>query len=163
MEVPEDHETQLNEPAGEETSKHHQALFESESYQWLLATLERECRLTQLSACDEMKAIRAQVTAALPLNRRISHHQGSESYQMGFLIRWAPKKFLRDQYGSGSECFLREVITLTGSNTNAQAASCADYMHQTWPWSGSDILGAVSGALQTGKMTRRMQTLPSIL
>jgi hypothetical protein len=70
-----------------------------------------------------------------------------------FNIEWDPVRFLTEQYPSYTT-IIEDVITLTGSDPNVQAATCAQYMHQTWPITGSETLRALSTAIELARLTR---------
>ena len=68
-----------------------------------------------------------------------------------FNIEWEPVIFLTEQYPS-TTTRIENVISLTGSDPNAQAATCAQYMHQTWPIAGSETLRALSTAIELARL-----------
>lgn len=54
---------------------------------------------------------------------------------------WELPNTMRTQFESGQR--LSQVMTLTGSTDNAQAATCEDFISQFWPTSGSLLLKAI--------------------
>ena len=54
---------------------------------------------------------------------------------------------------------LSQLITLTGSTENAQAATCEDFISQTWPKSGSLLLKAIEEFLTSAESKTRTDTL----
>ena len=51
------------------------------------------------------------------------------------VVHWSPFEFMREQYGTRSVT-LGQVLTISGSQLQAQATTCEDYMRCTWPSSG---------------------------
>jgi hypothetical protein len=47
------------------------------------------------------------------------------------------------------ETALEGAITVTGPSHNAQALRCIDYMYQTWPSSGREIVRVVQKVLRS--------------
>jgi hypothetical protein len=72
---------------------------------------------------------------------------GSDIVTIMCLARWQVlaccEEELDDQY------HLDEVVTFTGSPSHAQAASCVDYMRQTWPSTGEAMMKAFCRAIVT--------------
>ena len=68
-----------------------------------------------------------------------------------FNIEWEPVSFLTEQYPFHTTR-IEDVISLTGSDPNAQAATCAQYMRQTWPITGSENLRALSTAIELARL-----------
>lgn len=55
-------------------------------------------------------------------------------------------KFLQEQYTEGTLTRMSNIITLTELDGQVQAATCGDYMAQTWP--GEDfVLTALQSAI----------------
>lgn len=50
---------------------------------------------------------------------------------------------MHDQFPEESDIRLGAVIVLTGSRIDAQAITCANYVHQTWPTTGTKLLLAL--------------------
>lgn len=144
--LPDDEEIILPDRRG-----YREVIFDSEAYKGLAIRLASAASLTPISDSDAMRAIRAKVSATLPIEKHISRHEESTLLTMAIVVLWNPIAFLGDQYRD-SENFielLERVITLTGSASNAQALPCSEYVAQTWPTAGPYILAAVSGAVQT--------------
>jgi hypothetical protein len=49
---------------------------------------------------------------------------------------------------------LDSVVTITGSQSYAQATSCGDYMRQTWPRTGGEMLNAMIQFLKTRQYSK---------
>ena len=79
---------------------------------------------------------------------------------MTFTADWNPTEFLCQQFGSQCDIsrLLGEVLTFTGTATDAQILPCSEYLDQTWPTTGLAFLellrkalvsdGAVAGMLK---------------
>ncbi|KAJ5548251.1 hypothetical protein N7513_005485 [Penicillium frequentans] len=60
---------------------------------------------------------------------------------MMFRMDWDPITFLQEQqYSESPEIAIGQAIVLTGSTVMAQAVTCYEYLHKTWPCSGVKIL-----------------------
>lgn len=72
----------------------------------------------------------------------------SQLFRAEFDMDWDLTNFLRRQeYDATWETAVGLAITLTGSNGNAQALTCMDYMCQTWPLSGCVVVRLLQKAL----------------
>jgi hypothetical protein len=101
-------------------------LIESRAYQWLLGRIRTSLILTT----------REGTTVEFIRYTFIAHRDLSDLYgrfpTATFRISWSPLNFLREQYyQDGKNQAIGEVITVTGSAIDAQAMTCAQYMHQT--------------------------------
>jgi hypothetical protein len=79
----------------------------------------------------------------------------SRIHSCTFQIDWDPIQFLQQQYPRGVRQPISEVITLVGSSINAQssidvqALTCGQYMRQTWPSTGLELLQGFQQAIFT--------------
>ena len=88
-----------------------------------------------------MGIIREKLVNALPSPRQVSWKSGPEKCRVVFTLRWDLIGFFREQgYKEEFEQIIERAITVTGSETDAQASTCASYMSQTWPVAGSDMI-----------------------
>jgi hypothetical protein len=71
-------------------------------------------------------------------------------YRMHFDVNLSLMEFMASQYENPAVTSLNSVITLTGSSLNAKAATCGDYMSQTWPTTGKLFISALETALGIG-------------
>lgn len=70
---------------------------------------------------------------------------------MTFSVDWDPSTFYREQeYTDTMSFILAHAITLTGTGNNVQAATCINYMGQTWPETGKELLQILQKALENG-------------
>lgn len=119
-------------------SEYLKLILASPAYQWLLAALRREVVLN-LEDAASMVAIRKAI--AFPRPPRISAKRSVEIFSLTFHIPWDPKQFVKDQnYQEKPEDAICDAITLTGTAKNAQALTTAQYLEQTWPTTGQQIL-----------------------
>lgn len=66
-----------------------------------------------------------------------------------FDLAWDPTSFLKEQQIEDEPTYddLGKVLVIIGSNIDAQATSCAHYMDQTWPLTGSALLDILQRSL----------------
>lgn len=133
----------------------------TDAYDWLVGCLRRELYLSRAEP-DEMQKIRAEIMASLPPVHGISRKTSSKSYKVLFNLDWSPLAFFESQnYGVSPREVVQEVITLTGACQNAQAATCLQYMKQTWPLTGVILLELIKemvGGEVGAKFTRKYRT-----
>lgn len=117
-----------------ELSTYRDVVFNSTAYQWLLARLRRELLLAT-TVLDCMEDLRRGIATSLPRSPKVSRYRSAEAHQMTFRVSWDPVAFIGEQgYGDTPDEALERAITLTGSASDAQALTCAQYLRQTWPW-----------------------------
>jgi hypothetical protein len=117
------------------------------AYKWMVGILERETGLTR-PIPNTMQEIRTSVVNALPVSTRVSRRTNSEQLRAVFYVNWDPIAFATEQqYEDIADRALCEAITLTGSENNAQALTTEQYMCQTWPMGGKEILGLIMKAV----------------
>lgn len=109
-------------------------------YKLLVTRLRRELLLVS-SEPNHMSAIRRRVLELLPKCNIVSGKIPAKSHTLRFLMSWDPLKFFEEQLYQGKpQEVVEQVITLTGSARDAQAQTCAEYLSQTWPCTGKDII-----------------------
>jgi hypothetical protein len=115
-------------------------LIEGEAYQWLLGKIRAQLVLNETGTV--METIRTKILQALS-----SHKEGGACrqtiYKANFEVAWCPATFIQDQFPEEPDIRLGAVLVLTGSGVDAQATTCAQYMHQTWPTTGAELLLAL--------------------
>ncbi|KAF2476948.1 uncharacterized protein BDR25DRAFT_348857 [Lindgomyces ingoldianus] len=105
------------------------------AYTWLLSRLERELLLAPAEP-NHMRAISDTILNGLSHRafRNLSHERGPHLCDMTFMVDWDPLAFLQEQeYDEKPEEAFERAITLTGTGSNAQALTTAQYLSQTWP------------------------------
>ncbi|KAJ8113914.1 hypothetical protein ONZ43_g5031 [Nemania bipapillata] len=125
-------------------------VFSTDAYTWLLTRLRREFHLAPTEP-NTIRAIRDHITSSMPSSRKISRQSSSQSYRAKFELDWDILEFFETQgYLNRPYEVFEGVITVTGSCRDAQAATCAHYMHQTWPLTGELIVQLIKRVLQSG-------------
>ncbi|KAJ5157090.1 uncharacterized protein N7482_008190 [Penicillium canariense] len=120
--------------------KYRECILGNPAYDWLLGDIQRHCLLIP-SRPDVMAEIRRTILQGLPSQLRFSRRELVPSYKMTYTVEWDLVSFLQDQeYSEENSKALPLVITLTGSREAAQALTCSQYLHQTWPSSAGVIL-----------------------
>jgi hypothetical protein len=154
MEYPrlEQEEEEEEHPSLPDSRGYRDAVFNSVAYSWLTAALVKTLTMAPVEEEDMCADLREKIQASLGRTRTISSRSPSKRHAMAFTAEWDPKLFLREQFPDESDTgrLFRQVLTLTGSATDAQALSCAEYLLQTWPTTGLSILEIVEDALVTG-------------
>ncbi|KAH7175958.1 hypothetical protein EDB81DRAFT_615971, partial [Dactylonectria macrodidyma] len=129
------------------------AVFNSVAYRWLMTRLIKALVLVPVEADDFCAHIQSKISACLEQNRSVSSKRASERYTMLFVAEWNPMTFLQEQFPDHSNVgrLLHDILTLTGSATDAQALPCAEYLRQTWAATGPALLALLADALVLGK------------
>ncbi|KAL3457981.1 hypothetical protein BJX64DRAFT_280222 [Aspergillus heterothallicus] len=118
------------------------------SYSKLLVDLRRDITM-QLSNPDIMAEVHSQVIAMLPQSRRISRQGPPETFCMSFNVDWDPLAFIQKQeYKAAPKTVIRDAIVVTGGAITAQAMTCVEYMRQTWPSIGEQVLDLIQNSLE---------------
>ncbi|KAL7968449.1 hypothetical protein HDV63DRAFT_87679 [Trichoderma sp. SZMC 28014] len=135
-------------------------ILESESYEWLLGRLRRELHLYSTQP-NTIQVIRDKILFSLPKPHKISKKVSSQTYTAIFEIDWDILGFFTTQgyLNPWNEVF-EGVITLTGTLLDAQAATCAQYIRQTWPLTGEVMIQMVKGVLGGKEGNLQHCTLP---
>jgi hypothetical protein len=124
-------------------SRYGKIVVQAPAYQWLIASLKREYQLT----CAEpniMEAIRQEIIRYLPPPRKISRSRPAEAYRVTFQVSWDSLAFLSEQgHKEDPDKVIETVVALTGSNGDAQAQTCIEYLCQTWPQTGEHVMNLI--------------------
>lgn len=118
----------------------------SQAYEWLLAKVRTAMVLTKVDGI-RAEAIRNEILDGL----RSGYEQGNYSCEVveaQFHIDWDLLGFLKAKYPNELGLSLASLITMVGTGEDVQALSCAQYMDQVWPVTGSETLAAVQGAFE---------------
>lgn len=145
----EEKEGEENERIGERLphlNLYRDCLLRSPAYKWLLSRLQRELTLE----CDEhnsMVDIRNTITSSLPRVSKISKREPVKTTKAALIVDWNPATFFQTQDFEGPDgvkvepsIAVETAVTLTGSVVNAQAVTCQQYLCQTWPLVGEDMI-----------------------
>jgi hypothetical protein len=162
-----DSNEEAKEEGNEETnmpglSAYRDFIFKAPAYEWLIASLRRECLLT-LAELNSMEAIRREIISSLPSSHEVSRKKSAEAYKMTFGIEWDPLAFVKEQeYREEPDEAVEIAITLTGSAKDAQALTCAQYLRQTWPSAGEHTIRLVKDVLRSGPGHRHTCKFPGL-
>lgn len=77
-------------------------------------------------------------------------------YSIVVRVHWELRKFLIQEPEVAND--ISDMITLTGTLTQAQALTCGAYMRQTWPQSGLQTLEAVKHVLNNEKSCKSLSS-----
>lgn len=149
-----------------ELQRYRECFLETPAYDWLLGHIQRHC-LLEPSILDIMADISSAILQGLPSQLCFSRRKPVPSYIMTYTLDWDLVSFLEDQeYSKDNAEALPLVITLTGSREAAQALTCSQYLHQTWPSSAGkmlqllqDLLRTTLGEKATGKLSYQRRHL----
>jgi hypothetical protein len=124
------------------------AVLATPAYKWLIASLQREARLTRTTP-DLMERIKEIIFSALPFAPKPNREESSQKYLAVFELDWDPVAFIKEQeYSETPEEVLEKVITLTGSLNDSQAVTTISYLCQTWPVTGEQVMRLVNDSLR---------------
>ncbi|KAK2788237.1 hypothetical protein FQN52_006776 [Onygenales sp. PD_12] len=130
------------------------------AYNTLLASIRREFVFTQPEP-NHMGDIRRTILTSVPVCSTSSLILDLEIYIMQYLLRLDPLTFVTGQeYTSPADVAIGNAITLTGSVTTAQVATCAEYLNETWPWTGPFVLQLVKDQARCTNLRPLKVTLP---
>lgn len=123
-------------------------LTSSSAYEELLAQLRREFYLLP-AELNIIGDIRGRIISSLPSPRKVSRRISPSSCHAIFQLDWDIIDFFNTQgYLKEPYEVFEGVITITGSLQDAQAATCAQYIKQTWPFIGEIVILLVKDALK---------------
>ena len=139
----EEHSEDDAEPTFAEMARYREVLLESPAFEWLTSRIVRETRIVPPET-DHAGRIRSRILNKLGLPDHISRQSSLQHKRVVFVIPWQFLNHLRDQQYCSELRLAPEtiprVLTLTGYPDHAQATTCAEYMEQTWPQSGPQML-----------------------
>ena len=123
-------------------------LLDGPAYQWLIDNARSSALLTERRG-TVLEAITREIDAVFS-SLKTPKSPYFQVVQAIFDMDWDLPNFLRNQeYGTTLEIAVERAITVTGSRSNAQALSCMDYMCQTWPSSGREVVRVLQMALRS--------------
>lgn len=134
--------------------KFRECIVKSYAYEWLLNDLQRHCFLAS-SGPNLMAEVSDAILLNLSMESHSSKRESAIPFKMTYAMEWNLVQFLEDQeYIETNSQALSMVITLTGSRKAAQALTCSQYLHQTWPFSGGKVLNLLQSLLGPEKNGR---------
>lgn len=125
-------------------------ISKSPAYQWLLENLNRQFLLAPAKP-DLIEVIRRKIISSLPPSHKVSRKNASKAYKMIFEVDWDLLAFVKEQeYREEAHQAIGMAIVLTGSDKDAQALTCSQYLCQTWPSTGEQLMWLVKNVLRNG-------------
>lgn len=119
-------------------------LLESAEYAWLV----RNLNISLQSDVNDAARTRIRQTILNSLHLCVRDSKGR--YKLSIKAPWQPRQFFRQQYGHLSiPPLFRSVITLSGSDQDAYAATCQGYAQWLWPSFGSRIISLIQSAVDS--------------
>ncbi|VUC25621.1 unnamed protein product [Clonostachys rosea] len=141
-------------------SSYREFIRNSGVFQWLLGRLYVESSLVATEP-RAMEAIKAKIMSSLRPSQKISRNVSSECFNASFCVGWQPLVFFRGQeFGLDAAEVVSRVVTLTGSENDAQALTCSQYLSQTWPTTGLLTLRLIQEVLRKGLDYQQKCTYP---
>ena len=127
-------------------------LLSSAAYDWFIAALRREC---SLHWCPQqprimIEGIRQKILQKLP-SGKISKRRLPPEHHVTFQLWWRPlavgirREQRRHQPTPQTTFSISEIVTATGSASEAQVATIEEYFNQTWPSKGMGLLRVLDG------------------
>ncbi|KAJ6260647.1 hypothetical protein Dda_4874 [Drechslerella dactyloides] len=135
-------------------------IFNSPEYEWLLGTLQRKLLPGQAEP-NFMEIIRQDIVKSFPSSHKVSKNNPAEAFRMQLILHWDPMAFVHSQgYKEEPDKAIARAITLTGSSTDAQALTCEQYLHQTWPFTGKRLISMIKDVVRDIPGNMHQCTLP---
>ena len=123
-------------------------VFKDPGYNWLLDQLRSELLLFRPNRSVAEKMRDSLVRALRPENE-LSIFTSPQEVEVAYSVDWDPRAFLDTQeYKNPNASAILKAITLTGTDIDAQALTCYDYVTQTWPGTGRCTIDFVQKLLQ---------------
>ncbi|RFN52382.1 tea/atts transcription factor activity protein family [Fusarium flagelliforme] len=130
--------------------RYREFILNSVAYKWLVARLSRKLALDVVEVnLDVPSSIHQEVLDCYENSGHGGMKRPSQQYKMTFSALWNPIEFLNQQFGTQCDIgrLLGEILTLTGTATDAQILPCSEYLNQTWPTTGLAFLELLRKAL----------------
>lgn len=132
-----------DDPAFPKIEEYMALIEESPAYRMLLTDVRSEC-LLEPTTLGTFSNIRERIYAVIRTPETIRLRVPPSDVQMTFKMDWNPIHFVQEQcYQGAPETAIHDAITLTGTTSIAQAATCAQFLQQNWPVAGLEILSLV--------------------
>jgi hypothetical protein len=109
--------------------------------------IERNIETMEVGIRDTKELGDPMLSIHTALNESGIFPNGSETVTITCHARWEVLACCKEELDARYN--LDEVVTFTGSLSRAQAASCIDYMRQTWPSTGEAMMRAFHRAIST--------------
>ncbi|KAI2606644.1 hypothetical protein GGR54DRAFT_652332 [Hypoxylon sp. NC1633] len=129
-------------------ASYREVLTKASSYKWLLSSIRAQGTLYVPGPDTATSHVGNRIIEAAGRPGKLSRKETHE-LQMQFTVAWNPFLFMREQYYTHLPAeVLAHAITLTGHDNNIQAATCENYVQQTWPATGSYLLELLRKTIQ---------------
>ncbi|KFY16490.1 hypothetical protein V492_01287 [Pseudogymnoascus sp. VKM F-4246] len=144
-------------------SKYHGIILKTPSYEWLLSSLRKE-RLLKWDLRQPsimVKSIRQEILDKLPTGT-ISKRRPLSACELTFNLQWGDSADKENGLFARlitSDVLLSELITVTGCREESQALTVEQYLCQTWPVYGLQLLNVLKKAIAYPKRHHSV-TLP---
>ncbi|KAF5984602.1 Pfs domain-containing protein [Fusarium coicis] len=123
------------------------SILQTTAFEWLLSRLLKEFHLTPIEPYA-IQSIGEGILAALPPPRSISRKTLTPTYNASIELECNLLQFFeRQKYSRHPHEVFDGVIALTGSCYDVQAATCGQYLSQTWPSTAPYILEVLRDCL----------------
>lgn len=134
-------------------------LVDGPAYQWLVENARASFMLTERRGTAVGRI--AQRMGDVMSSMRDRRSRLLQEFEAEFLIDWNFITFLKTQGYSAvldDTAVFGNIITLTGTAANAQASMCKEYMLQTWPSTGHEVIALVQNALRASNHTHECKS-----
>ncbi|KAL2821195.1 hypothetical protein BJX63DRAFT_427868 [Aspergillus granulosus] len=126
------------------------------AYKWLVGDVQKVLYLGLPQG--KPVGIRTAILEYLPKAR---WNDTSPRHSLTFTAKWDPRSFLLEQkYAEDPDNVLERAITITGSTTDAQAVTMAQYLGQTWPSTGHHFVRIMKDVVISDSNTPYTYDLP---
>jgi hypothetical protein len=145
-----------------ERETYQKIIRQSPAFAWLLGSVQSAMESVPANP-DIMSVIRTQLLQSLPSRHHISRKNKPQTYTLDLELDWDPIHFLKAQgCGAQSTDVIQHVITLTGSESNAQALTTKQYLSARWPENGPLILQLVCAVMVSDNFRSTGMTIPMV-
>jgi hypothetical protein len=121
-------------------------------------SFERNIETMEVGIRDVKELGDPMLSICTALNESGLFPDGSEPVTITCHARWEVLACCKEELDARYN--LDEVVTFTGSPSNAQAASCIGYMQQTWPRTGEAMMKAFQRAISAETCGEFQPSLP---
>lgn len=138
--------------------------FQEPAYRRLIDSMKREMVLAPAQgSLDLARQIYSEIDKALSGGRGSSVRRSRSSHSSGvvFDVDWDPWAFVDEQgYEEEASEAIAAVLTLTGSEVDAEALPTSEYLRRTWPGGGLPVLELIQETVKhkDSEERRRKQT-----
>ena len=130
----------------------------SQAYTWLTLKLGSYLQLSSPNF-SALTKIKQEILDCFLRPSRVNRKTPHLLYTMNFNLNWAVIEFL-DSYHfggmSGAERILGTFVTLTSDGNNIQALTAPQYLSQTWPLIGEEILSLIIKTIDGGHISSKI-------